>query len=1602
MRRLQQQLGHCAWTAGLLSNTSRHVNLSAIGVDVVTLPSPPSEPPSVPLASVATTFPDVLKAAPAAPVAPKVAPAAPVAPKAVPAAPKAAPAAPVAPKVVPAAPAAPVAPKVVPAAPVAPKAAPAAPVAPKVVPAAPVAPKVVPAAPVAPKAAPAAPVAPKVVPAAPVAPKVAPAAPVAPKVVPAAPVAPKAAPAAPVAPKVVPAAPVAPKVVPAAPVAPKAAPAAPVAPKVVPAAPVAPKAAPAAPVAPKAAPAAPVAPKVVPAAPVAPKVVPAAPVAPKAAPAAPVAPKVVPAAPVAPKAAPAAPVAPKVVPAAPVAPKAAPAAPVAPKVVPAAPVAPKVVPAAPVAPKAAPAAPVAPKVVPAAPVAPKAAPAAPVAPKAAPAAPVAPKVVPAAPVAPKAAPAAPVAPKVVPAAPVAPKAAPAAPVAPKAAPAAPVAPKVVPAAPVAPKAAPAAPVAPKVVPAAPVAPKVVPAAPVAPKAAPAAPVAPKVVPAAPVAPKAAPAAPVAPKVVPAAPAAPKAAPAAPVAPKAAPAAPVAPKVVPAAPVAPKAAPAAPVAPKVVPAAPNVSRWTRWQRRPVAGASNTLENQRPSSQGAHPQPTERQQADAKHVVACVPSVQQFPHRTASERPAAPPPPSSPPPAPSLSTAPLAPSTPPSTSSAHTTIAPPSVSAVAEADSEATDEKLFEALQPSLSTRIEAAVRQGKAAYLLTASRTAQQPQVEQLEQRILRTDTEARADSSELIEGGATGDWACAKREEWLLPLPGFISSSIDRHEIPAELGGDDGSNVAECTTERSTANDFSRKETTTAPADAAPLLSALAPELFESATVERLPIDVWFGADAASCGKGATAPQRPRVTDNSDVCLVVSTSVTPQKYAITVQLREPPSSPMACVQAVAGALDTVEAHCNTAVTSHTATSVDSALKIAPAITVTWCALPHCSFFAAAQSPAELPLSQRVDYVTAKETVMERFNCLVARFRERVHFAAVVSSGSVLDFGAEVFFACVERRLLSLQAAVCDGGDEAAAPVGSSLPSVSTISVGFPLSRVGIFPSTSTVVSMRRLCGSLHTVKWIPVLHTYDASSLADVGLLSLSDATADASDKSRTKQWTLLLEQLIIERVCQSPVQRRWAIEMLLWSRSFHDAAVRHKAAGAMSADIADAWHKYAIGALSRNPLSTELDTARGDAGSVTRVHLLLTTPPCKGAAHALQVHARSLRRSLPPLPHHRFLAFPRVQYSLWMDKVQTLTAEKSVGAVVLLDCSEKAVTDTLNLVKTHLVGTATQRARLPYLNFVLIGEAAATQRMLQHLPCAAVISSASAFCEMGHASVQQVRLYVSPNWPADLQQDTLLAALTYLKRRGVPHVVAASAAPQRLLLALCNEAVLIARSLPDATVVESAAKEQLGLCLGPFQLMDAYGTVTVATMAADERTRTAAASDAGARAAVTPAHPLESCMRSMAREGLLGARGARGGFYGPAVAMNRGGAAAPLLREAVLSTYVRHHMTPIQVGNRLRAAVLNVACELLTRGEVQLVDDVDLLSMSALGWREETGGVLYQVDQLGADALPRLVEHMTCLASTGSAPHLAPHPLLLRMVAEKVRFANLHDSGLL
>jgi hypothetical protein len=601
-------------------------------------------------------------------------------------------------------------------------------------------------------------------------------------------------------------------------------------------------------------------------------------------------------------------------------------------------------------------------------------------------------------------------------------------------------------------------------------------------------------------------------------------------------------------------------------------------------------------------------------------------------------------------------------------------------------------------------------------------------------------------------------------------------------------------------------------------------------------------------------------------------------------------------------------------------------------------------------------------------------------------------------------------------------------------------VGFPLTRTGLYPSTCTVAALQRICGSQSTVKWVPILHSYDVNSLADVGLLRLGKPDVSSSSGSvhgslnvgggdghhtdRTLEWSLRCESFILHYLCRSPAQRRWVMEKLLWSRDFQ-RALPPALTATDDRVMEDTWYTYAMGVLCQDTPSlpsTVAEVARAEEGttgdnleegaddSAALLRAFTASAPCEGAAHAERVRLHSLRQPLPSLPHRRFLAFTHHHKAAWGEKLRVLAATpESSGAAVLLDCSDKAVMASLELVKTQFVATAAQRARLPYLNFVLIGEDVAARPVLQLLPCAAVVSSASAFRDIAHASLQQVRLYASPQWPMDLQQDTLVAALSYLQRKETPHIVAAGFAPQRLLLALCREALTMAQSMPDASRIETAAREHLGMRLGPFALMDAYGAATLASMAVEVNER-----EEGRRRATTPSAGvstamafnntlLASCARAMAREGLLGVRSVRGGFYGPAaVAEGSGGGAAPVLREAVLNTYVRHHATSAEIAARLRAAVLNVACELIIRGEVHSTDDIDALSLSTLGWRGETGGVLYQVDELGAEGLPQLVQLMTSLSSSGAAPHLAPHPLLSKMVAQQLRFANLKNSGLL
>ncbi|KPI84284.1 hypothetical protein ABL78_6651 [Leptomonas seymouri] len=974
----------------------------------------------------------------------------------------------------------------------------------------------------------------------------------------------------------------------------------------------------------------------------------------------------------------------------------------------------------------------------------------------------------------------------------------------------------------------------------------------------------------------------------------------------------------------------------------------------------------------------------------------------------------------------------------TIAPPEAteedgSNVSRGNFSAGDQELFEALRPSLSTRIEEAVRQGRATHPLRVVRTKHHEEWESA--AVLQAQSGAAETATvALLSGESPGDWSSMRRDENLQPLPEVIASSLELHEIPVELGGTEPTTAYGSSWSRPSPVEGSAEDDTNSSAKPS------AVEGPEVPVVERLPGEVWGGivtrlANAASSSVSSDRQSR-------DSCIVVSAagpSSVPGR-GIIVQLRALPLSLVAALQDVSRALEEVEAHCAEIIASGNNTGADEKPSQSQ-ITVTWCTLPHCTFFYSLQSPAELSLKQRVAYVEAKEAVMQKFHLLVRRMEGKAKFVALAScaAGPVVDFGAEVFFACPERYLLQMRASpgTVFGSRQATA--------TSTMSVGFPLARIGFYPSTCTVAALQRICGSQSTIKWVPILHSYDAASLEDVGLLRVGEpasfsasSSSDAENRrgtgadvalraDRTLQWSLWCERFLLRHLCRTPKQRQWVLEKLLWSLGFqHEVQSSPTAVSALDAEVMKTtWYKYAMGVLCQGGITTvePVKMFKGGIGSGSEsnatgsvdssaalLRAFVVTPPCKGAAHAMQVRFSSLRQALPPLPHCRFLAFPYYQKSAWEEKVRALAATtESSGAAILLDCSDKAVMATVKLVETQFVATFAQRARLPYLNFVLIGEDIAVRAVLALLPCAAVVSSTSAFCELDNAAVQQVRLYATPQWPTDLQQDTLVAALAYLQRKETPHIVAAGPAPQRLLLALAREALTMAQSMPDASRIESAAQEYLGLRLGPFALMDAYGAAALASMAAaataeEEANATQSKLVANAPRAVSPNALLEGCTRAMAREGLLGVCGARGGFYGAAMAAggSSGGGAARVLRDVVLDIYVRHHATPAEIADRLRAAVLNAACELLVRGEVHCVEDIDVLSLSTLGWREETGGVLYQLDQLGAEGLPRLVQLMASLSSTGVAPHLAPHPLLSTMVASQLRFANLKSSGLL
>lgn len=218
----------------------------------------------------------------------------------------------------------------------------------------------------------------------------------------------------------------------------------------------------------------------------------------------------------------------------------------------------------------------------------------------------------------------------------------------------------------------------------------------------------------------------------------------------------------------------------------------------------------------------------------------------------------------------------------------------------------------------------------------------------------------------------------------------------------------------------------------------------------------------------------------------------------------------------------------------------------------------------------------------------------------------------------------------------------------------------------------------------------------------------------------------------------------------------------------------------------------------------------------------------------------------------------------------------------------------------------------------------------------------------------------TLKRALEYVRSIGKEHVVCTKDVPgfivNRILAPIFNTAAwLVSRGEASVVQIDSAAKYQLGLPMGPFELAD-YSGVDVSYRVIEEI----------AKREENPA-PIAPLLRELYEKKWYGQKAGRG-FY-----------------EYKGAFYERPQIPP-EAGRgfdviRLLAPAVNAAAWLLERG-VASREDIDKAVKLGLGFPR---GILEYADELGID---KVVEELERLAGL-LGPQWAPVPLLLGMVRE-------------
>ncbi|ORC85591.1 3-hydroxyacyl-CoA dehydrogenase [Trypanosoma theileri] len=544
-------------------------------------------------------------------------------------------------------------------------------------------------------------------------------------------------------------------------------------------------------------------------------------------------------------------------------------------------------------------------------------------------------------------------------------------------------------------------------------------------------------------------------------------------------------------------------------------------------------------------------------------------------------------------------------------------------------------------------------------------------------------------------------------------------------------------------------------------------------------------------------------------------------------------------------------------------------------------------------------------------------------------------GSALDFGAELFF-------------FCNGS------LASNLDT-SSIKIGFPSIPLGVWPSpyvvkhvSFTMNLLENACiviPTLHTLSWEKINKTYPKLIR---GLQS--------TDHEISRIWDKVY---------------LFSLESMKTIYSFFGFKSKYYPIKKKRGDfILDQWDVY-CGVVKSTDKNNRINTISysKDNECLELYATLLGTSEFLNTATVVNSLRRMHRRLLEPPPS------PRLEEYVEMGLTDLNNGKKLNSFLVFPEGSSPAIVRLIAEQRASRGSSEIQTA-------MMFGDAEYMNEAVEMLDCAVIVTPLCptkliSTCE---GTIMEVHLRSTPMVSTEKRKEILSSALAYLQSKEIPYIVSKGDVGKRLVAALSMELCQLSLEV-DMGIIEAIAKQYLGFRISPFQLMDYYDTSRLSRML-QQYTHMIEE-----RQTVSAAFQLLSQMNV---EGYGGDCSCHGGFY------NRTG---HLNRDVVSMSMRRKQITWNDVLIRLLAVLVNESSSILLEGCVETVQDINLISISALTLNPSTGGLLSCVDNyIEFATLVKCMLYMSRELGVISPPS----PLLLAMFERGETFQTLSKETLL